>query len=191
MFVIPTNVFRIQQELKDYQRLCQQYNHSPAKEEFDDIVNFILLHSGGGVGMFESIQLNESTNNYLYENFIEKLELNEDEPYKGEDAVDTLVGNAVDIAKKAAIGIAVGGALASVYIAYRFKKKKLTASLGKEKEIEMQKLDLYKQMADLAIKIAKLKGEAPPKLTELTQPAMEEKPAMPEKPDRPGPKDEN
>ena len=72
MFIRPTNVLRIQEELKEFQRLCAEYNHSPAKEEFEDIVKFILLQSGSATGAL-SESVSEFDMDYLFENFKERL----------------------------------------------------------------------------------------------------------------------
>lgn len=187
MFIIPSNIIRIQQELVDYKNLCKEFNYSPAKKEFDDIVNFILLNSGSDIGMFESSNY-EKNSNYLYENFINSLQLLErggssSVEYTGEEGVEDLASLGFHTARKAAVGLAVGAGAAAVYIAYRFKKKKLDAALKKENDIEMKKLDIFKDISDLAIKIAKLKGTTPPKLTQLTQPNVEDKPNIPDRPD--------
>ena len=71
MFIRPTNVLRIQEELKEYQRLCAEFKHSPAKEEFEDIVNFILTQSGSATGAL-SESISEKDMSYLFESFKEK-----------------------------------------------------------------------------------------------------------------------
>lgn len=186
MFVQPLNILRVQEELKKYQELCNQYNHSPAKKEFEDIVNFILLQSGTSGDIFES---NSDTIDYLYENFIKGL----DEAQISTDGAaefDTAAGAAIGAAKTVMKGLVVGAALTGVYIAFLFKRGKLKASLDNEKKIEMDKLNSFKKIIDLSVQVAKIKGETPPKLTSLTQPSTTEEPAMPEKPDSPASSEE-
>lgn len=185
MFVQPLNVLRVQEELKKYQELCNQYNHSPAKKEFEDIVNFILLQSGNGTSIYES---NSDTIDYLYENFVQGL--NEAITTDGAAEFDSAAGAAIGAAKSVMKGLAVGAALTGVYIAFLFKRGKLKASLDNEKKIEMDKLNSFKKIIDLSVQVAKIKGEAPPKLTSLTQPSTTEEPAMPEKPDNPASSEE-
>jgi hypothetical protein len=185
MFVQPLNILRVQEELKKYQELCNQYNHSPAKKEFEDIVKFILLQSGDSGNIFES---NDFTIDYLYDNFMNKL--NEASEIDAEGEFNTVAGAAIGATKKILGGLAIGAALTGVYIAFLFKKGKLKASLENEKKIEMDKLNSFKKIIDLSIQVSKLKNEPPPKLTDLTQPSTEESPSMPSKPDSPGSKGE-
>ena len=187
VFVQPINVLRIQEELKKYQDLCNQYNHTPIKKEFEDIVNFILLHSGTSGDIFEC---NSSTIDFLYEDFIQKI--NEAHAEAGGEAQwDNAVDAATNVAKGVMKGLAVGAALTAVYIAFLFKRGKLKAALDNEKKIEMDKLNAFKKIIDLSIQVSKIKGEPPPKLTSLTQPSTTEEPGMPEKPDSPGSSDQN
>jgi hypothetical protein len=186
MFVQPLNILRVQEELKKYQELCNQYNHSPAKKEFEDIVNFILLQSGNGTGIYES---NDFTVDYLYENFLQGLNEARLET-DGAAEFDTAAGAAIGAAKSVMKGLAVGAALTGVYLAFLFKRGKLKSTLDNEKKIEMDKLNSFKKIIDLSVQVAKIKGEAPPKLTSLTQPSTTEEPAMPEKPDNPASSEE-
>jgi hypothetical protein len=187
-FIIPINVLQIQEELKKYKQLCDEYEHTPAKKEFEDIVNFILLHSGTSGDIFES-KIDEYTLNYLYEDFSYKLnEARGDSRHletDGEGEWDTAVDHAVGISKKIIGGLVIGATLATVYIAFLFKKGKLKSSLDNEKKIEMEKLSAFKKVIDVAIKVSKAKNEPPPKLTDVIYPSTAEQPPMPEKPDSP------
>ncbi len=111
MFIRPTNVLKIQEELKEYERLCAEYNHSPAKEEFEDIVKFILMHSGSATGAL-SESISESNMNYLFESFNEKMEplLEAHLETDGEAEFDTAVGAVKTVAKTAG-ALALGGVI--------------------------------------------------------------------------------
>jgi len=190
MFIKPTNVLRIQEELKEYQRLCGEFNHSPAKEEFEDIVNFILTQSGSATGAL-SESISESDMNYLFESFKERLEpllergggggghIEAD----GEAEWDTAVGAVNNIAKKVGTGIVVGAATAGLYIAFLLKKGKIKGSIAKENSLEMKKIDKFQDVVDLKVELAKLKGDAIPSFSNM--PTMTPAPEM-EAPKKPG-----
>lgn len=194
MFIQPMNVLRIQEELKRYRELCLQFRYTPARSEFDDIVNFILLQSGSGGILGESTNsidedLNESTSNYLFESFMQTLEYELNEKgggthieTDGEGNFDTAVGLTHGYAKKGVMAVVGAAALAGLYIAYLMKKGKLKASMQQEHQLEMQKLNLYEKVITIGVKLAKMKGETQPKLTDLTQPALTAKPGMPSNP---------
>jgi hypothetical protein len=179
------NVLHIQEELKRYRELCLAYRYSPAQKEFEDIVQFILLHSGNGIS--ESIQIeNNSTIEYLFENFKEELDLliteaQYEEP-DTEGNFDTTVGLVHGYAKKGVMAVVGAAALAGLYINYLFKKGKLKAAMSQEHQLEMSKLDLYDKVISIGVKLAKMKGETQPKLTDLTQPALTDTPSMPNNP---------
>ena len=101
MFISPIGVLKIQSELEDYKKLCDAFNYSPAKKEFDEIVNYILLQQGG---MSSGSMCENKTNSvldYVYESFV--IELNE-----ASKSDDSVVGN---------------------WISYLFKKGKVVSSL--------------------------------------------------------------
>ncbi len=164
MFIKPTNVLRIQEELKEYQRLCAEFKHSPAKEEFEDIVKFILMQSGSATGaLAESIS--ESDMNFLFENFNEKLEplLEAHVETDGEAEFDTAVG-AVKTAAKTAGALAIGTAVGvGVWIAYMFKKNKVKSAIKEENAAAMQILDDYSALYQKKIQLAELEGKEMPK----------------------------
>jgi hypothetical protein len=184
MFIRPTNVLQIQEELKEFQKLCADYNHSPAKDEFEDIVNFILLQTGSATGaLAESIT--QSDMDYLFENFNEKLEplLEAHLETDGEAEWDTAVGTVNSVAKKVGGAIVVGAATAGLYIAFLFKKGKIKGSIEKEKSLEMKKIDKFQDIVDLKVELAKLKGDAVPSFSNI--PTMTPAPEM-ETPKKPG-----
>lgn len=187
-FILPMNVLKIQEELKQYRDLCNAYNHSPAKKEFEDIVNYILLFSGDGINeSFGGLkEIDDSTMTYLFESFNEDLnEAGSSGPHTqvdGEAEFDTAVGVVTGTAKKALTGLAVGAAAAGMYIAFLFKRGKLKSSLAQEAKLDTSKLGLYQKIIDLAVQLAKLKDEPAPKLSDLTAPSPTSTPAMPDKP---------
>lgn len=185
MFIRPTNVLRIQEELKEFQRLCAEYNHSPAKEEFEDIVKFILLQSGSATGAL-SESVSEFDMDYLFENFKERLEpLLEGSAIEtdGEAEWDTAVGTVNSVAKKVGASIVLGAATAGLYIAFLFKKGKIKGSIEKEKSLEMKKIDKFQDIVDLKVELSKLKGTEVPAFANI--PTMTPAPEM-ETPKRPG-----
>jgi hypothetical protein len=203
-FIKPMNVLYIQQELKEYERLCAEYNYSPAKEEFEDIVRFILLHQGGQTSGAMCESISERDMNYLFENFNEKMELLLE--YKGGDGsgnpltadgsaeldsavglAKTVAGKAISTAKTIGAGIVIGAAAAGLYIAFLFKKGKLKGSIAKETSLEMKKLDKFQEVVNLKIELAKLKGEPSPAIS--SYPSMTPAPEM-EAPKRPGQSEE-
>ena len=160
MFIKPTNVLRIQEELKEYERLCREFNYSPAKEEFDDIVKFILLQTGSSTGaLSESISTTDS--NYLFETFKEKID--EYAETQGEAEFDTAVGT-LKTAAKVTAGLAIGGAIAvGVWIAYMFKKSKVKSSVKQENAAAMKILDDANTLYQKKLKLADLEKKDPPK----------------------------
>jgi hypothetical protein len=166
MFIRPTNVLKIQEELKEYERLCAEFNHSPAKEEFEDIVKFILTQSGSATGAL-SESISESNMNYLFESFNEKLEpLLEAGKYletDGEAEFDTAVG-AVKTAAKTAGALALGGVIgAGIWIAYMFKKGKVKGAVKQENAAAMAILDDAAALYQKKLKLSQLEGKEPPK----------------------------
>jgi hypothetical protein len=167
MFIKPTNVLRIQEELKEYEKLCKQFNHSPAKKEFEDIINFILTQTGSATGaLSESIDIRESDIDFLFENFNEKLDLVIEDrgiETQGEAEFDTAVG-AVKTAAKTAGALALGGAIGvGVWIAYMFKKSKVKSAVKEESAFAMKMLDDYSKIYQKKLELAKLEGKEPPK----------------------------
>lgn len=198
LFMKPVNVLRVQEELKAYKNLCAQYNYSPAKDEFEDIVKFILLYHGGqGGAMLES---NESVSdidlNYLYETFMSSLSLEmlneaakggngEALEVDGEAEFDTAVGTVNTVVKKVGATLLVGAATAGLYIAFLFKRGKLKGSLAKEQALEMKKIDKFQEIVNLKVKLAELKDEEVPAISNI--PTITPAPEM-ETPSRPGQK---
>ena len=203
-FIKPMNVLYIQQELKEYERLCAEYNYSPAKEEFEDIIQFILLQQGGQSSGTMCESISERDMNFLFENFNEKMELlfeytggnGSGNPLTADGSAEldsafglakTVAGKAINTAKAIGAGIVIGAAAAGLYIAFLFKKSKLKSSIGKELSLEMKKLDKFQEVVNLKVELAKLKGEPSPAIS--SYPSMTPAPPM-EAPKRPGQSDE-
>jgi hypothetical protein len=191
-FILPMNVLRIQDELKEYRKLCNAYNHSPAKQEFEDIVNFILLHSGDGINeSFEGVEsiedINEATKTYLYIKFNESLNEKGGGGHlenSGEEEWNSAVDATVGTAKKITKGLVIGAALTALYIAFLFKRGKIKSSLKQEQALEMKKLDQFGELAKLKTQYAEMTGKEMPKMSAQI-PSMSEGPEM-EKPSKPG-----
>ena len=158
MFVSPLNVIRLQQDLKEYELLCKKFRYTPAKKEFEDIAQFILLHSGNGTGIYESFSY-ETVENYLYENFIHKL----NEFDAGEDTGKTAANLGAG-----AVGAAITGAAFSVekigtWIIYFIKSGAVKKPMQKIYDESINLLDVYNKIYDLKVKKAKLEGSEEPK----------------------------
>jgi hypothetical protein len=161
MFIAPMNVLRIQEEIKEYRRLCQQYQYSPAKEEFDDIVKFILLMSGNGTGVYESVE-NQNVDDYLYKKFTQDLNESLLEFQAGDQLAD-IANTTVDAAKGIINAGKDAAAKAGPWITYFFKKGKVKKFGEKEFQLSTKLLDQYNQIYKLKIKRAELEGNDPPK----------------------------
>lgn len=163
MFVSPLNVIRIQQDLKEYELLCKKFKYTPAKKEFDDIVQFILLHSGNGTGIYESFSY-ETVEDYLYENFIYKLnEKDRDKFEAGGETADTVAALGAG-----AVGAAVSAAAFSLdgvatWITYFIKSGAVKKPMQKVYDESINLLGEYNKIYDLKVKKAKLEGSEEPK----------------------------
>lgn len=148
----------IRTELNEYMVICNTYNYIPTKEDFTDIVNFILLYNNGGATLCES----ESIDNNLIDRLYESYDLNEEGSYNSEKEFDTAVGAVNSIAKGAVIGL-VGTA---AYVAYLFKKVKVMISVAKEKKVIKNRIKNYEKLHQLKLKKWKLEGgkDEPPKM---------------------------
>jgi len=146
----------IRTELNEYMVICNTYNYIPTKEDFTDIVNFILLYTNGGATLCESL---EDSN--LIDRLYESYELNEGS-WDTEKEFDTAVGSVNAIAKGAVIGL-IGTA---AYVAYLFKKVKVMINVAKEKKIIKNRIKNYEKLHKLKIKKWELEGGEgePPKM---------------------------
>lgn len=156
MFVQPINVLKVQQELKEYQKRYLAFNSSPAREEFQNIINHILLHSGDGSGLYESFKSDPTIEDYLYERFIEPLREAKGRSSEGEyaEADPDLVA-----------GILKQGTSDSLkWIKFISVIGKIRSSIKKEKEASMEILDQYIALYNKKSELARLQGREDPDL---------------------------
>jgi hypothetical protein len=136
----------LKDELNEYITLCNRYNFVPTRDEFQDIINFLLLFSGGDTTICESILLND-----LYESSLQLIE--EASSYDpGKDLESILGAGAAGVAALVGLGT-------SAWISYFFKKSKVKKSIKAEIEKEMDKLKEYELLNKLIEKKAKLEGK--------------------------------
>jgi hypothetical protein len=146
----------IRTELNEYMVICNTYNYIPTKEDFTDIVNFILLYTNGGATLCESMD-----NFNLVDRLYESYDLNEGS-WDTEKEFDTAVGTVNAVAKGA--GLALLGTAA--YVGYLFKKVKVMVNVAKEKKIIKNRIKNYEKLHKLKIKKWELEGGEgePPKM---------------------------
>lgn len=138
-------------ELNEFIVICNSYNYTPTKNDFQEIIDFILLYNSGGTTLCESVD--ESVVNKLYESF----ELNEGS-WNTEKEFDNAVG-AVNAIGSFAIGTTIAGAVGvGMYMKYLFKKIKVAMSVAKEKKIVTNRIKNYKKLFDLKVEKWKLEG---------------------------------
>lgn len=143
-------------ELNEFVVLCKDHNYLPVKDDFEDIIKFLLLYQNGSATLCESYIVDE-----LYESF----SLNEERLMVDNEAEwDTAVGTVKTIGTFA-LGTAIAGAAGvGLYIRYLFKKAKVALSVAKEKKVIVNRIKNYKKLYDLKLKKWELegkKGDAP------------------------------
>lgn len=152
MFVHPINVLKIQQELKAYQKQYQDFENSPAREEFQNIINYILLQSGDG-GLYESVKADPTIEDYLYRDFLNRL--NE------EGHLETDPAELLDLTS----GLATAGGLAlAIWVYYKAKSGKVKSLIKKERQISTEIIDEYINLHNKKVELAKLEGRDEPKM---------------------------
>lgn len=157
MKLIDFNTYsELKTELNEFVVLCRDHNYSPVKDDFEDIIKFLLLYQNGSATLCES---------YLVEDLYESFSLNEERAmYDNEKNWDSAVGT-VNTLGKIAIGTVIGGAIGvGLYMRYLFKKAKLAISVAKEKKIITNRIKNYQKLYNLKVKKWELegkKGEAP------------------------------
>lgn len=162
----PNEYLLLREELNEFVTLCNRYNYTPSKDEFDDVIRFILLQQGGGAShLCESYELNPfklMNNLYASFDFDESNHIDEagsGSTYEPEKDFDSAVGTVTTGAKMAGAA-ALGGAVAvGVFISYLFKKGKIKSMVQKELDAEMKKLQGYQELATKRKELAVLKGE--------------------------------
>lgn len=166
IFMKPTDILKIQEELKEYRRLCVNYGYVPDRNEFDEIIKFLLLNQGGqGGAMMESVVSDWKTIDpgvdYLYKNL--NKEINEEIEAGGSQFFDSAM-DTVRSSSNIAVGLVAGTALvAGLWIAYMFKKSKVKSSIKNELSVAMDILDDYSTIYKKKLELAKLEGRDLPK----------------------------
>jgi hypothetical protein len=148
--ITPHEYSMLKDELHEYVTICNRYNFIPTRDEFQDIINFLLLFSGGDTTVCESILLDD-----LYEG---SFQFNEDSSYDPGKDLDSIVGLAGNVAVGAAGAAALVGLGTAAWISYLFKKSKVKKSVKTELQKEMDKLKEYELLNKLIEKKAKLEG---------------------------------
>lgn len=173
MFLKPSIVINLQQNMGDFAKLCNEHNFKPTKEELTDIINYLLViqHYSMNGTMTESVDnlsvesLNESTLNYLYENFEMNLVTE-----KGGDDGDELTGlaNAATALLTGVAGALTGGKGGKdegdglfAYLSFLFKKGKIKSVIKSIDAINQKQLSLFKNLVELENKKAELTGKEP------------------------------
>ena len=155
----------LQNELNEFVVLCKSQNYRPIKDDFDDIIKFLLLYQSGTTTLCESVEVDSFLIDYLYESLV--IERGGDEDHIDREQVyDDAVDAAGKAAKTAVAGAAGAGALAltgvkgvSSWISYLFKKGKVTKAVNDELSIELERLKEYEQLYQIKVKKWKLEGE--------------------------------
>jgi hypothetical protein len=173
--ILPEQYSSLRSELNEYAMLCNAYNYTPTKSEFDDIIRFILLlnnDSAGGSRLCESYEINPfPLMNHLYESFgfdqndhIDfEISINEagegQTPYDPEKDTESATGLVIAGANQVVKGVK--GAVSGVgtWIKYLFKKKKVKKAVDKEVQAELKKLQGYSKLSALKNKLSSLTGE--------------------------------
>lgn len=146
----------LRSELNEYVVLCNTHNYIPTKDDFKEIIDFLLLFHSGTSTMCESID------NHTIDNLYESL-LNEDS-WDSKGDFDSAVGLINNAAKFAVVGGVAGVAGVATYVNYLFKKVKVMVNVAKEKKVLTKRINNYKKLYDLKVKKWELegkKGDAP------------------------------
>jgi hypothetical protein len=168
--ISPIEYSALSDELNEFVAICNRYNYRPSKDEFQEIINFLLLFQSGTATLCESYLLDS-----LYE---EKENLFEStyNPEKDTESITGIVGTAVKATGAAALAGAIG---VGMFVQYLFKKGKVKAAAQKEADSMMKKLEPYKVIYQKRKELAQLKGETFDGIGKL--PGITEPPALPEK----------
>ena len=149
-------------ELNEFVVLCKKYNYTPSKNDFDDIIRFILLQSGSGTTtLCESYEINPFTLiSHLYESFeFDESNVINEADADGKADFDSATGTATTVVKGAAAGAAVGALAVGAFISYLFKRGKIKKMVKAELDAELNKLKGWQKLADLRNQLAELEGE--------------------------------
>lgn len=189
--IYPSQTIQLRPELQQYRDLCNKYGYQPNKEEFEDIVNFLLLYHTGIGHTCESSDVDRLYSLLemdLLENSIDQELLHSDMINEGSNTYadlskekDTALGM-IGLGVATAGGIAVAGAAAAgMFIQFLFKRGKVKGLAKAELAATMKKLEPYQLIYKKKQELAKLKGEDFDGIGSL--PGIPEAPAMEEKPE--------
>ncbi len=144
----------LRSELNEFVALAKTHNHNPSKEEFDDIIKFILLYQSGTSTLCESYSSGESSSEKLLNQLYESFNLNEDEK-----DFDSAFGTVKTAGLAAGAGALAAGVGAAILISYLFKRKKVRKSIEAEFEPDFQRLKTYEKINSLKAELHELKEE--------------------------------
>lgn len=189
--IYPSQAIQIRPDLVEYRELCSKYGYQPNKEEYEEMLKFLLLfHTGIGhtcesheVDFFYNEMEMHLLENNLNESLLENDFLNEDGAFANPAAEkDTALG----LITAAGVGAAGLGAAAAVgvgmFISYLMKKGKVKSAVKEELSTMMKKLEPFQVIYKKSEELAKLKGETFDGIGKL--PGVSEAPPMEEKPEK-------
>jgi hypothetical protein len=168
--ISPIEYSALSDELNEFVTICNRYNYRPSKDEFQEIINFLLLFQSGTATLCESYLLDS-----LYEEKVNLFETTYN-PEKDYESVTGIVGTAVKATGAAALAGAIG---VGMFVQYLFKKGKIKAAAAKEGDAMMKKLEPFKTIYQKRKQLASLKGEDFDGIGKL--PGITDPPALPEK----------
>ena len=138
--ISPHEYTDLRSEMNEFVVLCKKQNYRPVQEDFNDIIQFLLINHTGVGHMCESFEENpDYIVNHIFESFKEDIEsIDEYTAFKGDSSYDnskdfeTATG-LVKTGAAVAAGAALGGAVATgMYVQYLFKKGKVKKLIQKE-----------------------------------------------------------
>jgi hypothetical protein len=191
--IYPSQTIQIRPDLKGYRDICSRYGYQPSKEEYEEVLKFLLLFHTSIGHTCESKDVdflyNEMEMHLLENNINESVLIDDIILERGEGSFadlskekDAALG-LLTAAGVAAAGTAVLGAVAAgVLIQYLFKKGKVKAAAQAELAASMKKLEPYQELYNAKKELAALKGEEFTGLSEL--------PTIPQAPEMADPKND-
>jgi hypothetical protein len=189
--ISPHEYTDLRSEMNEFVVLCKKQNYRPVQEDFNDIIQFLLINHTGVGHMCESFEENpDYIVNHIFESFKEDIEsIDEYTAFKGDSSYDnskdfeTATG-LVKTGAAVAAGAALGGAVATgMYVQYLFKKGKVKKLIQKELDAELQKLSQYQKLAQMKKQLGELKDE---KAGSVDFPGMATGPTLEPVPDKKG-----